>query len=97
MKNESIDMVTLEFCPVGSVVLLHNSLLKVMIIGTIVLDVSIRGIVYDYMGIIYPKGIINNKEILYFNQEDISRVLFLGQIDKRIKGAFLKYKKVHIK
>lgn len=70
--------------PLGTVVYLEEGTQKIMIVG--------RGIVYndektdsesfvDYMGCVYPKG-INPKETIFFNEENIDQVLFVGFEDE---------------
>ncbi|EFM30174.1 DUF4176 domain-containing protein [Streptococcus gallolyticus] len=73
-----------ELLPLGSVVYLQEGTEKLMIIG--------RGIVYqdeetntevfvDYMGCIFPTG-INPNNTIFFNQENIDRVVFEGLKDE---------------
>ncbi len=97
MKNEIIDLETIEYCPVGSVVILKNSSMKVMIMGMVFLDVSTKGKIYDYMGCRFPEGVLSKEEILYFYHQDIATILHLGKLDKKMQDAFFKYKKVHLK
>ncbi|MTB48095.1 DUF4176 domain-containing protein [Streptococcus uberis] len=70
--------------PLGTVVYLEDGTEKVMIVG--------RGIVYqdeetnsqrftDYMGCLYPSG-INPNNTIFFNQENIDRVVFEGLKDE---------------
>lgn len=73
-----------ELLPLGSVVYLQEGTEKLMIIG--------RGIVYqdeetntevfvDYMGCIFPTG-INPNNTIFFNKENIDRVVFEGLKDE---------------
>lgn len=96
MINE-INREKAKYCPIGSIVILKASSIKVMIIGTIFLDVSTKGKVYDYIGCKFPEGILNKEDIFYFQQQDIDTILHFGEPDKKMQEAFLKYKKVHIK
>ena len=70
--------------PLGTVVYLKEGTEKLMIIG--------RGAVYqdqetnsemfvDYMGCLYPSG-INPNNTIFFNQENIDRVVFKGFVDE---------------
>ena len=48
-----------------------------MICGRIQTDVGTNE-VFDYSGCLYPEGIIDSKELLVFNNENIDRVFFIG-------------------
>ncbi|ENO18894.1 DUF4176 domain-containing protein [Schaalia cardiffensis] len=68
--------------PLGSVVVLHNGDVKLMIIGRVPLyrDESIFGY-FDYMAMRYPVGLTEDS-VAYFNAEDIAEVLFEGFADE---------------
>lgn len=89
MKNE------IDYCPNGSVVLLKGSPLKIMIVGTVILNLQSKGVVYDYMGCKYPEGFLDKESLFYFNHKDIETVLFLGLENQNTKETFLKYKKLY--
>ena len=61
--------------PLGSVVVLHNGDVKLMIIGRVPLyrDESIFGY-FDYMAMRYPVGLTEDS-VAYFNAEDIAEVM----------------------
>ncbi|CYU64203.1 MULTISPECIES: DUF4176 domain-containing protein [Streptococcus] len=73
-----------ELLPLGSVVYLEGGTEKIMVVG--------RGIIFndsetneevftDYMGCIFPTG-INPNNTLFFNVENIDRVVFKGLSDE---------------
>lgn len=73
-----------KLLPLGSVVYLQEGTEKVMVVG--------RGVVYhdeetnadvfvDYMGCLYPTG-VNPNNTIFFNQENIDRVVFEGLKDE---------------
>jgi len=67
-----------KFLPVGSVVLLKNGTHKVMVTGfctTISVDNSK---VYDYIGCLFPEGMIALDKTLAFNHSDIKEIYFKG-------------------
>ncbi|MCI7512553.1 MAG: DUF4176 domain-containing protein [Schaalia hyovaginalis] len=68
--------------PLGSVVVLRNGEIKLMIIGRVPLyrDESRFGY-FDYMAVKYPVGLTEDS-IAYFNAEDIAQVLFEGFADE---------------
>ena len=64
--------------PIGTVVRLHNGKIDVMIIGRFPLYNQEGTIGYfDYVACLYPTGAAN-EELLYFNQENIEKVIFEG-------------------
>lgn len=71
----------IEYLPLGSVVILNGGVQKII--------VNARGMVaanmnppkfFDYGGSFYPQGIIGDK-IMYFNHEDIKKIIFTGYSD----------------
>ena len=72
-----------KLLPIGSIVLLKESLQKIMVIG--------RGAIYinqetkkdtfaDYMAVLYPAG-MNPETTIFFNHKDIDKVVFRGYSD----------------
>lgn len=70
--------------PLGTVVYLDGGTEKIMIVG--------RGVIFkdsetdeevftDYMGCIFPTG-INPNNTLFFNEENVDRVVFKGLVDE---------------
>ncbi len=68
-----------RWLPIGSVVNVRESAIKFMIIsrGLLIAQNEGEGAYYDYGGCAYPQGLIN-EQIMYFNSEDITEVLFRG-------------------
>lgn len=66
----------------GSMVYLKDGSSKVMIInrGPIVEKDGIS-FLYDYTGCVYPIG-MNPEQVLYFNEDNIDKVLFTGYRDE---------------
>ena len=73
-----------ELLPLGSIVLLEEGLQKLVVVG--------RGVVYtdqvtgkdtfaDYMADLYPTG-LNPETTIFFNQENIDKVVFKGYSDE---------------
>jgi hypothetical protein len=74
---------TERILPLGSVVLLKDGVQKLLVVG--------RGAVYsnqetgedefnDYMAVLYPAG-MNPESTIFFNQDDIDKVIFSGFVD----------------
>ncbi len=68
-----------EYLPIGSVVLLKGATKRIMVTGFYVKDENNN--VYDYMGVLYPEGVIDSNKNLLFNHEQIDKVFFIGFID----------------
>lgn len=66
-----------KLLPVGSVVFLKSAVKKVMIIG-IKQKNQQNDTLYDYVGVLYPEGYINNKILFNFNHEDIMDIVYRG-------------------
>jgi len=80
MKAEEIKILE-KYMPLGSIVILKNSIKKMMIVARGVVSGSDKEKqVYDYGAIFYPEGIINDR-IIFINQQDISKVIFEGYTD----------------
>ena len=71
-------MDTKKLFPIGTVVLLKNAEKELMIIGILPISDNKK---YDYLGVMYPEGYINDKYIFLFNHEDIAKVKYLGYMD----------------
>ena len=72
----------IDYLPLGSVVLLKGSEQKVIIIGRGLLTTSVNSKMFkDYGGVLYPYGIIG-ENIMFFNHNDIDKVVFKGYKDE---------------
>ena len=77
-----------EVLPVGTVLKIKDNNIQLMIIGY---DYKYEDRLYDYVSVIHPIGIEAlltkiNKNIIFFNQEDIEEVYSLGYLDKNVMG-----------
>ena len=80
-----------DMLPVGSVVLLKNGNIRIMITGYFPI-VEDEHSYYDYCGILYPEGLIDLKTLGFFNRESIEKVFSLGYIDDGVND-FMKFLK----
>lgn len=75
-------MQAVEFHPLGSIVIVKGSVKKIMIVArglaTVIGD---QPKYFDYGGCLYPEGIIGDS-IIYFNHEDISKIVHEGYSDE---------------
>lgn len=70
-----------DYLPVGSVVLLKDATKKIVIIGYSVVEEGSTE-VWDYLGCVYPIGVIGMDKNLLFNKEQIDKVVFTGYSDE---------------
>ena len=70
-----------EYLPIGSVVLLKNAKKRVMVTGFYVKKKKKSDKVYDYVGVMYPEGVIQSDKNLVFNNDQIEKVYFSGFSD----------------
>ena len=71
-----------KYLPVGTVVLLNNGKKSLMIIGFCSVDSNDKTQTYDYMGVLYPEGLISSEEIAMFNHNDINKILHMGLVNQ---------------
>lgn len=84
MKN-NID----EILPIGTVLKVKKSELQYMIAGYNRLR---KNVYYDYVAVIHPTGLEAiipgiDKNIFYFNREDIEEVYFIGFLDDKVQNT----------
>ena len=75
-------MERVDYLPLGSVVVVQGAIKKTMIIAR-GLAAELNGTisVFDYGGCLYPEGIVGD-QIVYFNHQDIAKVVFEGLSDE---------------
>ena len=67
-----------KYLPVGSVCMLKGGQKAVMVVGYGIQPKENPNVVYDYLGALYPEGIVTMDQNMVFNHENIDRVLFKG-------------------
>lgn len=76
-------MESIEFLPLGSIVLLKGNPSEIMIIGRgLKLRLEDKDMFADYAGVQYPEGLVGDK-VAYFDHNSIVNVLFRGFSDER--------------
>lgn len=68
--------------PNGSVVLLKDSVKKVMIVGVCQKGGKTPNTVWDYTGVLFPEGYLSGDKMFLFNHEQIDKVFALGYQDE---------------
>lgn len=88
-------MIGEKYLPIGSVCILKEATRKVMITGFLAKGDSSEKL-YDYVGCIYPEGVLSSNQNLLFDHEQIEKVFALGYSDvdeKNFKNKLNKYLK----
>lgn len=63
--------------PIGSVVLLKEGQVRLMICGRLVTSGDGKE-VYDYVACLYPQGVVSSKDLYFFNSDAVARIFFIG-------------------
>lgn len=66
-----------KFLPLGTVCLLKEAKKKVMIIGFLIVGDQ-PDMVYDYLGCLYPEGLISKSKNMVFNHDSIDKIYHMG-------------------
>ena len=70
-----------KYLPLGSIVILRGGVQKIVLIARgMVVRVGEEPMYFDYGGCLYPQGLVS-EHIMYFNKEDIQKVVFEGYHD----------------
>lgn len=70
-----------DLMPIGSVVLLKGGEKRLMICGRVVANAS-ENAIYDYVGCLYPEGVVNSDNLYFFNHDAIAEIYFIGFQDR---------------
>ncbi|MGN0623829.1 MAG: DUF4176 domain-containing protein [Oscillospiraceae bacterium] len=69
--------------PIGTVVLLKESVKRVMIVGVLQKQLS-NSRIWDYVGVLYPEGYMGGEKTFLFDTEQIDRIFALGYQDEEM-------------
>lgn len=70
-----------KYLPLGSVVILKGGVQKVVIVARgMIVKITESPLFFEYGGALYPQGIVDDN-IMYFNDEDIQKVIYEGYKD----------------
>lgn len=87
---------TNQLLPMGSVVSLNESKKKLMIVGILMRNEE-NETIYDYMGIPFPEGYIDDETMFLFFHKDIQDIHFLGYINAEAQAYRVELTKELIK
>ena len=79
-NNTTVDSSNLTFLPLGSVVRLKGGKVRIAIIGFTPIEKG-KSKVWDYLGAMWPMGVISSDNNLLFNRDQIEEVVFEGLTD----------------
>lgn len=66
--------------PIGSVVLLHESTKRVLIVGVCQRSTGSNKL-YDYVGVLFPEGYMSSDQLFLFNNDQIKQIFAVGYQD----------------
>lgn len=69
-----------KYLPVGTIVHLFNGKKNVMVCGFCIISKE-DGKMYDYVGCLYPEGMVSSEFNLLFNHEQVQDVLHMGLVN----------------
>lgn len=75
-----------KYLPIGTVVMLKNASKRIMITGFCIIPDEDKTKMYDYLGCLYPEGMIDPKQNLMFNHEQIEKIYHMGLEDDEEKS-----------
>ena len=81
---------TEKYLPIGTVVMLKGARKRVMITGFVIKAKDVENKVFDYMGCLFPEGVISSDKNLLFDHEQIENVYYLGYSDDEQKQFLAK-------
>lgn len=74
-----------QLLPIGSVVSLEGAEKKLMVMGVFPTEGD-SGKMYDYIGVPYPEGFLNDETMFLFMHKDVKTIEFLGFINAEHQG-----------
>lgn len=90
--NAEVSVEKKSFLPVGSVVRLKDAKVNLLVIGYVPVEKN-KSEVWDYLGAIWPMGVISSDKNLLFNRDQIETVVFEGYSDDEEKEFRAKLEK----
>lgn len=83
-----------KYLPLGSVVMLKNAKKRIMITGFVAKSKATKDDVFDYIGCLYPEGVISSDKNLLFNHDKIDQIFYLGYSDDEEKNFKMKLENI---
>lgn len=80
-----------KFLPLGTVVMLKGASKRLMITGFCTMAAEdANSVMYDYVGCIYPEGMISSDQNALFNHDQIEKIYYIGLVDQEEKEFKIK-------
>lgn len=71
-----------EYLPIGAIIIVRGNVKKLAVVARgVVASIEGKQYAFDYAGVMYPEGMVNHQYI-YFNHEDIAKVVSPGYSDE---------------
>jgi len=83
-----------KYLPIGSVVLLKDAKKRIMVTGFAAKGKETGNKIFDYMGCLYPEGVMSSDKNLLFNHDQIDKIYYIGYIDEEWKIIEKKLKEI---
>lgn len=81
-----------KYLPIGTVCLLKNAKKRVMVTGFVAKGKETGDKMFDYIGCLYPEGVISSDKNLLFNHDQIDKIFYMGYVDDEQKELMNKLK-----
>ena len=85
VEEEVVEEEKQELYPIGTVVMLRGGQKRLMIVGFDPLNEERTNKAYDYIGCLFPEGILATDKIAMFNHNQIEKVYHEGLLDEEEK------------
>lgn len=79
--NNKID----KYLPIGTVVQLKETNKKLMITGFCTVTEKEKNKIYDYVGCLYPEGMLTSNNVYLFDHTKIDKVFYFGFVNEEEK------------
>ncbi len=80
------NQITGKYLPIGTVVLLKGGTKRLMITGFCVSSEEKKDEIWDYVGCLYPEGVLSTGTNCVFDHNQISKIIYMGLIDDEEKN-----------
>lgn len=81
-----------KYLPIGTVCLLKNAKKRMMVTGFAAKGKETGDKMFDYIGCLYPEGVISSDKNLLFNHDQIDKIFYMGYVDNEQKELMNKLK-----
>lgn len=83
----------INLLPIGSVISLKDAKKRLMIVGVSVYSTS-ENKKFDYAGILFPEGFMDQNHMILFSHQDIEKIHGLGYINAEMQAFRLAFQNI---